>query len=252
MHFIEHIVCALAVAALFKFVHRQQFERVAHALPIRPGVITCVNRLRRAGFMVGVVSDSYFVAAEILRRRIFADFALAHTLQFQSDVCGGTVRLNPAFLPRETDETREGGELAGRDAAAGFVNLLRRGIGPDELFPTCFEEWRRTAVADGVSGVRIERALGAVRVIPHRADHLHVVVADEAARLADRLRERLAAAPLLLADGRQVAVTFSIGLADASAGTLEEGLAQADRALYAAKERGRSCTVVAEPRRLQP
>ncbi len=75
---------------------------------------------------------------------------------------------------------------------------------------------------------------------------------DEAARLADRLRERLTAAPLLLADGRQVAVTFSIGLADASAGTLEEGLAQADRALYAAKERGRSCTVVAEPRRLQP
>jgi hypothetical protein len=32
------------IAALFKFVHQQQFERVAHALPIRPGVIACVNR----------------------------------------------------------------------------------------------------------------------------------------------------------------------------------------------------------------
>jgi glucosyl-3-phosphoglycerate synthase len=50
------------IAALFKFVHRQQFERVAQAMPIRPGVIECVNRMRRAGFMVGVVSDSYFVA----------------------------------------------------------------------------------------------------------------------------------------------------------------------------------------------
>jgi hypothetical protein len=32
------------IAALFKFVHQQQFERVAQALPIRPGVVACVNR----------------------------------------------------------------------------------------------------------------------------------------------------------------------------------------------------------------
>lgn len=91
------------IAALFKFVHQQQFERVAHALPIRPGVIACVNRLRRAGFMVGLVSDSWFVAAEILRRRVFADFALAHTLQFDAEVCSGELRINPAFQAREGD-----------------------------------------------------------------------------------------------------------------------------------------------------
>ncbi len=91
------------IAALFKFVHQQQFERVAHSLPIRPGVITCVNRLRRAGFMVGVVSDSYFVAAEIVRRRVFADFALAHTMQFDAEVCSGELRINPAFLARQGD-----------------------------------------------------------------------------------------------------------------------------------------------------
>jgi glucosyl-3-phosphoglycerate synthase len=87
------------VAALFKFVHRQQFERVALGLPIRDGLIACVNRLRRDGFMVGVVSHSYFVAAEILRKRIFADFALANTIQFESDVCTGELRVNSAFLP---------------------------------------------------------------------------------------------------------------------------------------------------------
>jgi phosphoserine phosphatase len=91
------------IAALFKFVHQQQFERVAHALPVRPGVVACVNRLRRAGFMVGLVSDSYFVAAEIMRRRIFADFALAHTVQFDAEVCSGQLRLNPAFRAREGD-----------------------------------------------------------------------------------------------------------------------------------------------------
>jgi glucosyl-3-phosphoglycerate synthase len=91
------------IAALFKFVHRRQFEQVASALPLRPGVISFVNRMRRQGFMVGVVSDSYFVAAEILRRRIFADFALAHTVQFESDVCNGRLRINAAFTPLDAD-----------------------------------------------------------------------------------------------------------------------------------------------------
>ena len=49
--------------------------------------------------MVGVLSDSYFIAADIVRRRVFADFALAHTVQFDADVCSGQVRLNPAFQP---------------------------------------------------------------------------------------------------------------------------------------------------------
>ncbi len=87
------------IAALFRFVHRQQFERVARAAPLRLGVIEFINRMRRSGFMVGVLSDSYFVAADIVRRRVFADFALAHTMQFDADVCSGHVRLNTAFQP---------------------------------------------------------------------------------------------------------------------------------------------------------
>ncbi len=92
------------IAALFRFVHKQQFERVAHALPLRDGVIEAVNRLRREGFMVGVVSDSWFIGAEIVRRRVFADFALAHTIQFDGDVCSGLVNLNPAFMPARSGD----------------------------------------------------------------------------------------------------------------------------------------------------
>jgi glucosyl-3-phosphoglycerate synthase len=91
------------IAALFRFVHQREFERVAQALPLRAGAIEFVNRMRRAGFMVGLVSDSWFVAAEIVRRRVFADFALAHTVQFDSEVCTGSVRINETFLAREGD-----------------------------------------------------------------------------------------------------------------------------------------------------
>ena len=94
------------IAQLFRFVHRKKFESVAKEMPIRPGVIAAVNAFKRAGFMVGIVSDSYFVAAEILRKRIFADFALAHTVQFQGDVCTGELTLNSAFLS-DTDDANE-------------------------------------------------------------------------------------------------------------------------------------------------
>jgi glucosyl-3-phosphoglycerate synthase len=87
------------IARLFQYVHKKKFEQVARDMAIRPGVINFVNQMRRRGFMVGLVSDSYFVAAEIVRRRIFADFAMAHTISFDNDVCTGQMRINKAFLP---------------------------------------------------------------------------------------------------------------------------------------------------------
>ncbi|MBL8511180.1 MAG: glycosyltransferase [Betaproteobacteria bacterium] len=85
------------IAKLFQYVHKKKFEQVARDINIRPGVIEFVNQMRRRGFMVGVVSDSYFVAADIVRRRIFADFAIAHTIHFDNEVCTGQIRVNPAF-----------------------------------------------------------------------------------------------------------------------------------------------------------
>jgi glucosyl-3-phosphoglycerate synthase len=82
------------IAGLFRFVHKEQFERVARSLEIRPEAIEFVNIMRRRGFMVGVVSDSYFVPTDIIRRRVFADFALSHGLQFEADVCNGQLNGN--------------------------------------------------------------------------------------------------------------------------------------------------------------
>ena len=85
------------IAALFRFVHKSQFEQVAHTIPIRDDIVQVVNALRRRGYIIGVVSDSYYVAAEIVRRRIFADFALAHTVGFDAGICQGNLSVNRAF-----------------------------------------------------------------------------------------------------------------------------------------------------------
>ena len=91
------------IAALLRFVHQRDFERVAQGLELRAGAVEFVNRMRRAGFMVGLLSDRYFVAAEEVRRRIFVDFALAHMLQFDAEVCSGKLRLNAAFVAPQGD-----------------------------------------------------------------------------------------------------------------------------------------------------
>ncbi len=85
-------------ARKFRFVNRQAMEQAARELPLKAGVVEFVNRMRRSGFMVGVLSDGWFLAAEVLRRRVFADFSLAHTLLFEGEVCNGEVRINPAWL----------------------------------------------------------------------------------------------------------------------------------------------------------
>jgi phosphoserine phosphatase len=49
---------------------------------------------------VGIVSDSYFIAAEVVRRRVFADFSVAHLMEF----CGGRATGRIAFAPAMAHE----------------------------------------------------------------------------------------------------------------------------------------------------
>jgi len=161
-----------AIAALFRFVHREQFERVAHAMPLRPGVIEFINAMRRAGFMVGVVSDSWFVAADVLRRRIFADFALAHVLHFDSEIFSGRLHLNPAFGPLEPD----GSPLLCKS------NVMER-FREDTSHPPVSEVW---AVGDNVNDLRMLRSADRAFVIDPKSPTL---VDDAAATLVESFDE---------------------------------------------------------------
>ncbi|WP_197046947.1 HAD-IB family phosphatase [Paucibacter sp. KBW04] len=132
------------IAALFKFVHQREFERVAHKLELRPGAIEFVNRMRRAGFMVGLVSDSYFVAADIVHRRLFADFALAHLLQFDAEICAGRLLLNSGFLAHPADEER-------RICKSHVLRRLREDLGE----PPVAEIW---AMGDNINDLAMLRS----------------------------------------------------------------------------------------------
>jgi HAD superfamily phosphoserine phosphatase-like hydrolase len=85
------------IAALFAGVTKSVFEEAARSVPLMPGAVDLVLALRKAGYRVGIVSDSFRVAAEIVRRRIFADFSIAHLMRFRRGVATGDITLSPAM-----------------------------------------------------------------------------------------------------------------------------------------------------------
>jgi glucosyl-3-phosphoglycerate synthase len=95
------------IASLFSGVPRDVFTQTARETPLTQGAIETVVGLRKLGYCVGVVTDSFFVASEIARRRVFADFSIAHVMRFRNDKATGEVTLNQAMThPQGCDEHR--------------------------------------------------------------------------------------------------------------------------------------------------
>ncbi|HRC86266.1 MAG TPA: HAD-IB family phosphatase, partial [Thermoanaerobaculia bacterium] len=85
------------IGRVFRGIPRSVFEEVARDVPLRPGAVQLVVGLRKLGFRVGIVSDSFHIATEIVRRRIFAEFSIAHLMRFRAGIATGTVHLAPAL-----------------------------------------------------------------------------------------------------------------------------------------------------------
>lgn len=86
-----------AIASLFTGIDRAIFEEAAREIPLMDGAVDAVVGLRKAGFCVGIVTDSFQLVAEIVRRRVFADFALGNLMRFKRGKATGLVTLSPVM-----------------------------------------------------------------------------------------------------------------------------------------------------------
>lgn len=88
---------ASRIGEIFRGVPKQVFADVARTLPLTPGAQETIVTLRKLGFRVGVVSDSYRIATEIVRRRVFADFSVSNLARFRDGISTGEVTPSPAW-----------------------------------------------------------------------------------------------------------------------------------------------------------
>jgi hypothetical protein len=143
-----------------------------------------------------LATDSYFVSNEALRKERAADllawlpggkrevlFDETHlgvqqnpgvaTLARRYGLQGGAVALlalallfiwksSASFLPRDQSDIAVA-PVVGRESAAGFENLLRRGIAPKNLLQTALDEWHKSSRLDA-------------RVTPARREKIRAVI----------------------------------------------------------------------------
>ncbi|MCX7824784.1 MAG: hypothetical protein N2689_04430 [Verrucomicrobiae bacterium] len=97
-----------------------------------PGIMTLARQYRLHGLFAGLL-----VLAALFVWKNAASFVPPH------DEEAGALRLEPT---------------AGKDAAAGLVNLLRRTIPPRDLALVCFEEWKKSFAHRQELAARLARA----------------------------------------------------------------------------------------------
>lgn len=92
---IDPILRAELIARTLAGIPKHVFESVAARVPLKPEAAETVIALRKAGFQVGIITDSYFIASEVIRKRVFADFSIAHLLHFSKGAATGRIALSP-------------------------------------------------------------------------------------------------------------------------------------------------------------
>jgi len=91
-----------AIARIFKGIPAETFIKTAKEIPLVPGAVAAVVGLRKLGYRVGIITDSYHIAAETVRRRVFADFVLSNVIEFRRGKATGQITLAPTMRNGKT------------------------------------------------------------------------------------------------------------------------------------------------------
>lgn len=94
-HKLDPIYRTKMIAKVLTGLPKSLFEEVASLLPLKPTAQKTIIELKKRGYQVGIISDSYFVATETVRKRIFADFSISHFLYFRDEIATGEIAISP-------------------------------------------------------------------------------------------------------------------------------------------------------------
>ena len=82
-----------SVAELLKGLPVSEFIGLVKTIPLMKGAVETVKQLKNKNYKVGIISDSYTLATEILARKLEMDFQVANRLGVKNDVFTGHLKM---------------------------------------------------------------------------------------------------------------------------------------------------------------
>ncbi len=97
LHEKDPVVITKKIAHLLKGKTLGEITLLADNIPIVEDAAEVIKELKRNGFIVGIISDSYDCVTTHIKNKLGMDFALANELEFSKSICTGEVKI-PSFL----------------------------------------------------------------------------------------------------------------------------------------------------------
>ena len=145
----NHLVSAAErtrrIAKIFAGVPGELFETIARNMPLMAGAVEAVVGLRKQGYRVGIITDSFQIVAETVRRRVFADFTFSNLMRFTRGKASGNITICPAMV--HPDGCKEH-DVCKFNALRHIMD--RTGIAPHQVL----------AVGDGDNDICLLKAVG--------------------------------------------------------------------------------------------
>ena len=133
------------IAKIFAGVPGELFETIARDMPLMAGAVEAVVGLRKQGYRVGIITDSFQIVAETVRRRVFADFTFSNLMRFTRGKASGNITICPAMV--HPDGCKEH-DVCKFNALRHIMD--RTGIAPHQVL----------AVGDGDNDICLLKAVG--------------------------------------------------------------------------------------------
>ena len=119
----------ILIARLLKGMRVEEFLKIFRAIPLNPYVDEVVEKLKRKGLKMGIISNSYDIAVDDLKKRLGMDFGISNKLVVKEGIITGEVIPHNKNPSQDIDDCRSF-SVCKRDALLQVCKDL--GIRPDE------------------------------------------------------------------------------------------------------------------------
>ncbi|MBK8644561.1 MAG: HAD-IB family phosphatase [Saprospiraceae bacterium] len=93
----DAIILTKRIATLLKGKTINELIEIADSIPVIEGTKEIIIELKKRGYIVGIISDSYDCITSHIKIKLGMDFSLSNELEFSKSICTGEVKI-PSFL----------------------------------------------------------------------------------------------------------------------------------------------------------